>query len=143
MKLEDHELFRKLLSLQLTKGDYAVFGSGPMYIHGLRYSIHDLDLIARGRAWEEAIWMGKPSVTEKGKGNRILLFGGDIEIFDAWAPGEWDINDLIDNAEVFEGMRFVRLEYVLEWKKMMGREKDMIDIHRIESYYKETVHRSE
>ena len=58
---------------------------------------------------------------------------GNIEIFNNWLPFK-DINVLIDSADIIEGFRFVKLEYVLEWKKFLGREKDLIDIKLIENY---------
>lgn len=59
MSLKDNSLFKKLISLNLPTEDFAVFGSGPMFAYGLRKSIHDIDLIARGQAWEKAKTLGQ------------------------------------------------------------------------------------
>jgi hypothetical protein len=59
---------------------------------------------------------------------------GSIEIFRDWLPWFADVNLLIDDADVFEGVRFVKLKYVLAWKKILGREKDKRDIELIKEY---------
>jgi predicted nucleotidyltransferase len=58
MNISEENFSEKLLSLlkslKLPTEDFAVFGSGPMYAHGIKELGHDLDLIARGVAWEKA-----------------------------------------------------------------------------------------
>ena len=130
----NHPLIDDLLSLELPSQDYAVFGSGPMYAHGLIELGHDLDLIARGSAWEAASARSAPQVTKSGDGYVIEIPDSAIEIFDSWAPGDWDIEALIDEAEEIDGIRFVQLEQVLKWKKMMNRPKDAEHIRLIEEY---------
>jgi hypothetical protein len=44
------------------------------------------------------------------------------------------VQNIIDKAEIIDGLTFVRLEEVLKWKKMMNREKDKKDIEIIENY---------
>jgi hypothetical protein len=57
-------------------GDYVVTGSGPLLAHGLK-AIHDLDLVARGQAWELASARAPSSVRNPGFGRRIVLYHGD------------------------------------------------------------------
>ncbi len=85
---------------------------------------HDLDLVARGKAWELAALAGTVEVPRSGVGHVISLFEGQIEVYDSWTPGDWDVNELIKTAEITEGIRFARLEDVIKWKKVMGRPKD-------------------
>lgn len=143
----NHPLIEKLLSLNLPPEDYAVFGSGPMFAHGLKDLGHDLDLVARRKAWDQASTYSAPVTTKSGDGQVIELFSheteagkteAEIEIFDSWAPGEWDINALIDAAEEIGGIRFVQLEAVLAWKKAKNREKDIEHIRLIEEYLAKT-----
>lgn len=129
-----HPLIQNLLSLNLALEDFAVFGSGPMFAHGIKDLGGDLDLIARGRAWEKASVIKQPVAAKSGTGEVIELFDGLLEIFDIWGPGEWDVNRLIDDAEIIDGIRFVRLPEVLKWKKLMNRDKDMEHIRLIEEY---------
>ena len=61
---------------------------------------------------------------------------GVIEIFNKWVPGEWNENELIDSAEMIDGVPFVPLEKVIIWKRRMNREKDRIDLKLISAYLK-------
>lgn len=134
--ISDSPLITKLLSLNLPSNDYAVFGSGPMWAHGLKDLCHDLDLIARGTVWEKALTLGPSIVPKSGVGLKIPLFNGAIEIFNTWWPGTWDIDKLIDEAEVIEGIRFVKLEEVVRWKRIYNRKTDNLHIRIIEEYLK-------
>lgn len=131
-------IFKELLNLELPSGDFVIFGSGPMYIKGIRDDVADIDIVARESAWTKALEYGNPLNSTYG-GRVISLFGGDIEIFDRWAPGEWDTNDLIDNSIMHEGVRFVTLEKVIKYKKMMAREKDLIHLKMIDDYYSKSI----
>jgi hypothetical protein len=44
--------FGTLRALDLPTTGYAVFGSGPLAVCGLIEEVHDLDVVARGAAWE-------------------------------------------------------------------------------------------
>lgn len=131
--LNDNKLIRELRSSGLSADDYAVFGSGPMFAQGIKDMGHDLDVIARGNAWRQACSISSPQNAILG-GLVVNLFDGQIEIFDSWAPGDWDVNDLIDTSEIIDGIRVVTLENVMKWKRLMGREKDQIHIKMIEEY---------
>jgi hypothetical protein len=134
MTLTNNPIFKNLVDLNMPTNDFALFGSGPMFAHGLKELGHDIDVIARGEAWQEATKFATPQPTKSGNGEVVELFGGEIEIFSAWGPGEWDIDELIDMAEIIEGIRFVRLEQVLRWKQQMNRPKDVEHIKLIENY---------
>jgi hypothetical protein len=45
-------LLVKLREFDLPEGDYAVFGSTPLVACGLLREVHDLDVVARGAAWD-------------------------------------------------------------------------------------------
>lgn len=138
MELPKHPLFDELKKLSLPEGEWAVFGSGPMWVRGIRES-SDIDVIARGAAWDWARANGKTGVKE-GSGLECVSFcDGDIEVYRAWYPGEWDIDALIDTAEMIDGIPFVRLEHVVAWKNVMGREKDAKDLALIEEYLKKGI----
>ena len=46
-----------------------------------------------------------------------------IELYKDWGPGEWDVERLIKEADVIDGIPFVKLEAVLEWKKEIIEKK--------------------
>lgn len=112
-----------------------MFGSTPMAAKGIKELSHDLDVIARGAAWEKAGTLGKIEPTRFGEGEVVELFDGEIEIFNQWLP--FNVDQLIDTAETIEGIKFVTLENVLRWKKQMNRPKDIEHIALIEKYLKE------
>jgi len=128
MVLKSNPLISRLLELELPPEDFAVFGSGPLMARGWRES-RDLDIVARGAAWEKAKKVGVQGFTADGAVKYVV---GPIEIFDSWAPGQWDVNGLIDGAEMIDGVRFASLADVIKWKQLMGRPKDLEDIKLIE-----------
>ncbi|MFC8738976.1 hypothetical protein [Streptomyces sp. NPDC057176] len=134
MGLRQHPFIRELLTLNLPTDDYVVAGSGPLLAHGLRQDVNDLDIVARADAWKIAASMADATVPPSGHGLMVVLFGGDIEIFDRWLPGAPDADELIDSAEMVEGIPFCPLPQVLEWKTRSNREKDMRDIQLIREH---------
>ncbi len=135
---KSHPIFKKLLSLKLNPADYIVFGSTPMWLYGLKDLFSDIDILARGEAWAKATRLGKVEIPASGASKVVRLFDGDVEIFDGWYPGEWNVDELIDNAIVVEGIRFANLEDVIKWKKAFGREKDLEHARVIEEYLLKT-----
>lgn len=132
--ITDHPTVQMLLSFNLPTQDYAVFGSAPMFAHGIKELDTDIDLIARGAAWQQACAINPPTKTKLGPGQVVTLANGDIEVFNTWYPGEWDIDALIKSAEFVAGIPFVRLEEVIKWKTHFGREKDLKHIEMINNY---------
>ncbi|MFE5092761.1 hypothetical protein ACFRCI_20990 [Streptomyces sp. NPDC056638] len=134
MELRQHPFVRELISLHLPAADYVVAGSGPLLAHGLRQDVSDLDIVARGDAWKIASNMAEAAVPPSGHGLRVVLFGGDIEIFDRWLPGARDTDSLINSAELIEEIPFCPLSEVLNWKVRSNRVKDKQDVELIERY---------
>ncbi len=121
------EIFlKKVERLRLPKNQFAIFGSGPLSIRNLREA-NDIDLIVKEPLWNEL--SKKYSVMDK----RLIKIG-ETEIYKDWKPWFDDVNLLIDTADIFNGYRFVKLEYLLRWKKEMDREKDKIDIKIINDF---------
>ena len=136
------DLIQKLQSLNLPTKDYVIFGSTPIAAHGLMdFSlVKDLDIIARGDAWKKAVDLSEvpPKETDLKFGQFLGFFEekGEykIQIFTGWPHGEWNIDELIDNADIIGGMRFVKLENVLKWKKTRNRPSDAEQIEILEKY---------
>ncbi len=121
--LPDHPIFDKLRALELPSEHYVVFGSGPLLAHGLT-SASDLDIVARADAWERATRLAPVRPAASGTGHVVHFYDRQIEVFDRWIPGGWDVDELIDTAEVIDGVRFVPLPTVMRWKLQMARPKD-------------------
>jgi hypothetical protein len=111
---------------------FAIFGSGPMAVRGLR-DVNDIDIIVKDDIW--AVLLKDHTPAEKNGEIKI----GNISIFNQLKPWFDDINPLIDTADVIDGIKYVRLEYLIKWKKIMNREKDQKDIKLIEEYLKNQV----
>ena len=127
-----NKFLKKLKELDLPKGKFAIFGSGPICIRGLRET-GDLDVIVSEDIFNEFKNRSDFKLEKKKSGNEYLE-KDNIELYRNWHPGKWDIEKLIQEAEIIDGFPFVKLEEVLKWKKLKGREKDIKDIKLIEDY---------
>jgi hypothetical protein len=127
----EHPFFGLLGSLHLPPEDFAIAGSGPLFARGWIAEIGDLDVIARGQAWRQISQLGKVEEAPLASVHRVLLFDGKIEVLDGWFPAIWDVNTLIDEADLISGLRFVKLEVVAETKKMLQRPQDIQHLDRI------------
>jgi hypothetical protein len=91
-------------------------------------------MLARGAAWQIARGLAAPVPTVSGHGLAIHHPRVPIEIVDRWTPG-WDTDDLIDTADVIDGIRFMPLRHVFAWKQHAARPKDLPDIAAIRNLY--------
>jgi hypothetical protein len=114
-------LFDRLRDLDLPPGEYAVFGSGPIAVRGLIDKVRDLDVIVRGETWQQVRVLGV--VVMKGDDETVDL-GNGLTFGRSWGYGTFDIEELIDDAEIIEGLPFVELDAVIEFKKIADRPKD-------------------
>lgn len=122
-------LFEQLRALQLPRGEYAIFGSGPLGIRGL-HDCHDLDVIVTQSLYDRYRALGwKEDVVNSG--SKYLDNGNGIEFYYDWAPGSWNVTDLIKEAEIIESLPFVQLNHVVEWKKLNGRAKDIEHLSKL------------
>lgn len=132
MNTEFRKLMSELAAIGLPPDDFVVFGSGPMAARGLR-DVSDLDVVARGEAWETAKKIGTLGQTQSGD-TSYFFADGKIEICDKWGPIQWDTDMLIDTADIIDGVRFVKIETVMQDKLKRGREKDLKDAELIGRY---------
>ncbi len=127
-----NDFFQQVRDLNLPLGKYAIFGSAPMVVRGLK-EYRDIDMVVSEDIWEELSKKGWP-IKYSEFGNPFLCYK-EMEIGkDFWQPGVWNMRELINEADVIEGLPFVKLERVLEYKKMLGREKDLEDVKKIENF---------
>ena len=120
----EQNLFDLLRSLELPIGDFAVFGSGPLIVRGIVEGTNDLDVVSRGAAWKRALSVGEPASLPDGA-QIVSCFDGAVTIGMNWAYGDFDINELIDTAEIINGLPFVRLKHVVRYKEIASRPKDL------------------
>lgn len=131
--MPDHRasvLFDRLRAMDLPPGSYAVFGSGPLAARGLVDEVGDLDVIVRDSAWSRVEQLG--TVVMHGD-DPVVDLGNGLTFGRSWAYGSFDIKQLIEDAQMIDGLPFVRLKAVLEYKRIAGRPKDLRHIELMES----------
>ncbi|HEY3879879.1 MAG TPA: hypothetical protein VGM12_14905 [Trebonia sp.] len=130
--LSENRLIRRLAvlvtELDLDRRDFVIFGSGPLLAHGLRESIRDLDIVARGRAWQRVSEYGCPDTGSINGAPMALLWNGLIQFSPGWISADWDADDLIARAQRIQGWLFAPLTDVLAYKQTLLRAKDHRDI---------------
>ena len=120
-----HPLLEQVKTLGLPAGDYAIFGSGPLLVREIIDQVNDIDIISRGAAWERAQTLGELCYLEDYDVHVVSIDDGAITIGTSWGIGEFDVNELIDSAEQIRDLPFVRLQYVVDYKRIANRPKDI------------------
>ncbi len=123
-------LFDRLRAMELPPGSYAVFGSGPLAAHGIIDELGDLDVIIAEEAWDRVQALGL--VVMHGD-DPVIELGNGLSFGRSWAYGDVDIEYLIEDAEMIDGLPFVRLDAVVAYKRIAGRPKDLRHIELMES----------
>ena len=125
------DLFETFLKLNLPKGKYVIFGSGGLLIRNLKEG-HDLDIIVTPDIYEE--YRTKEGWKLKPCNGDFYLSKDGMELWENWKPGVWNVDELIAQAEYIEGLAFVPLQKIAEWKRLSGREKDLEHAKIIDEY---------
>ncbi len=128
--MDNQDLFQKVKDLKLPIGKYALFGSAPLGIRGLK-DCRDIDIIVTEELWNK--YKKNWEMKSMPHGSQYLC-QGEIELWKDWKPGQWDIDKMISEAEIIDGLPFVKLEKVLEAKRLSKREKDLLDIESVEKF---------
>lgn len=134
-------MFDRLLNdvkkLSLPKGEYALFGSSPIIVRGIRAASHDIDILVTEELWNQYRVNPAWEVRTLDNGDEFLEWAShDIELYKKWGPGEWNVQEILASAEEIGGVMYVPLETVLQWKKHSARPKDLADVELIEGYLK-------
>lgn len=119
----------KLKELNLEAGSYIVVGSGILGALGIRES-GDIDLIVSQEVYDrfEADGWGHGQWSD-----HIVLQQDVFDLGRIWYGKS--VADLLVNAQYVEYVPYLSLEDVYEWKKNLGREKDLRDLKLIEDYW--------
>ena len=104
-----------------------MFGSGPLLVRGWINHAGDLDVLARGVAWEHALRVGHVRRLEP-EGVDIVDVAENVTVGTEWAIGAFSTDALIDEAEVIDGVPCVRLEHVIAYKRIADRPKDRLHL---------------
>ena len=127
----------KVKALNLPLDQIIVIGSGILDQLGIRPA-SDIDLAASSDLMkklsdESGDWL------KKFDDNQRFYFvkdDGSAEVWDGW---EFDgqvvsYDDLLDYVVEYDGVRFVNLEFLSQWKKWRSREKDVQDVKLIDEW---------
>ena len=127
----------KVKALNLPLDQIIVIGSGILDQLGIRPA-SDIDLAAssdlmKKLSEESGDWL------KKFDDNQRFYFvkdDGSAEVWDGW---EFDgqvvsYDDLLDYVVEYDGVRFVNLEFLSQWKKWRSREKDVQDVKLIDEW---------
>ncbi len=134
-------LLDRLRELGLPAGDYAIFGSGPLAVRGIVEAPGDLDVLCRGRAWDQVCDLAPLRTVEPWGVELVELDAGRLSFGKRWAIGSFDEDELIETAEILAGLPFVRLWHVIEYKTLSGRAKDQRHLEALRNHHE--YHRSD
>jgi hypothetical protein len=128
------DIIEKVRKLDFPAGQYLVFGSGPLMVHGIRES-RDIDLLVTSELYAQLKADPSWKVMHWPDGAEYLA-NGDYEVDDIWHYNDYQpkTNELIAKAEVIEDVPFAPLDEVIKWKRAFGRPKDLADVELIEAY---------
>jgi len=129
-------LLSELEKLNLPKDKFAITSSGPMGIRNIR-EINDLDIIVYPNLWQDL--STKYKVIKENDLESIYI--GNIQILGNGSlytnPKFGDVISQINNADIIDQYRYIKLNTILEVKKLMSRPKDINDVKLIEEYLKQ------
>ena len=127
------DIIKKVKELNLPEGSYIVEGSGVMA--GLRIrEARDIDLVVSPEVYvrlkEDGGW------EEKTLGDINFLAKDIYEIWLTWnsKDNEPNLKELLKGAHIIDGVTFVNIKRLLEWKERRRLEKDINDIELIKKY---------
>ncbi|HCC06123.1 TPA: zinc ABC transporter substrate-binding protein [Candidatus Nomurabacteria bacterium] len=131
------DIFEEIKKLNFPKGEYIVVGSGIMKVKGIR-DTNDLDIVVtpelfekcKNDGWEINEW------TKVGIEGKEWLKKGDVDVYAQLSRknGSLSVEDLLKNSEEINGISFITLEALIDFKREYGRPKDFEDIKMIENY---------
>jgi len=124
-------LFRELRKLDIPAGDFAIFGSGPLIVRGVIPGANDLDVICRGPAWDYVESISLVQYLKDYDVTVATLLDGRLSFGTEWGIGQFNIDELIDEAETIDGLPFVRVKHVIAYKQLRGSNKDLQHLEAI------------
>ena len=121
----------KVRDMRLPEGEYVLFGSAPLYVRGVIPACNDLDVLCRGAAWTRAQQYGELVRLDKYDLDIVTLDDGAISFGTTWGIGDIDVDEVIDAAEIIEGLPFAPLRYVIRYKQIRNSDKDREHLQRL------------
>ena len=133
-KRATRETLQVVRDLHLPQQDYAIFGSGPLLVRGIIDVANDIDILCRGAAWARVREEGEIRRLDKYDLTVVEFLEGLVSFGTEWRIGSFDADQLIESAEIIDGLPFVRLEHVVAYKRIANRPKDARHLEALEAY---------
>lgn len=129
-----------------SRDQWFVNGSGSMIMHGITAEergkpMGDLDIFVATRRWFElyrsnswALHTMDPSDPTRRQDPPFLrrqIYDLDVDVFQSWRVrhvGDFDVAFYMLNSVVVDGVPCAPLQFLLDWKREVGRAKDQVDI---------------
>lgn len=119
---DKYSLLRRLQELSFSEQEYWVIAGSAMVLHGFRAQTHDIDL-GCSTLLADKLEQQDYTVSRYEDGTRKILYSEDVEIFENWVEG---------TVEIISGVPVVCVDGLIQMKKKLGRDKDLMDIALIE-----------
>ncbi|MBC7836447.1 zinc ABC transporter substrate-binding protein [Acetobacteraceae bacterium] len=131
-------IFQELEKLNFPPDQYIVVGGAVMAVHGLREA-NDLDIIVtpelfekcKKEGWEVLPW------TKPGNPGKVWLKKDSVELYEELNYNQEKnptAKDLLQEAEIIQGIAFITLARLIDFKRVYGRPRDFEDIALMERY---------
>ena len=118
--------FGVLDKYQWPKDQYAIFGSGPLAVRGIK-PLKDVDVTVTQELWDRLLAEG-----HRPDSRGVIVLDGAIDVWRGY-PGV-NVDAVIAGAEMINGYPFATLEAVKAWKQAFGRDKDKADLALLEQW---------
>lgn len=120
-------------ALDLAKGSYIVFGSGPLGMLGIR-EVQDVDLLVSQQLYNQLQAAGWKQITKAP--DDMPLVRGKVEAHNNWNFSAYSptLDELLGRAFFVDDIPFASIEDVRLWKDASRRPKDLADIALIDTY---------
>ena len=132
-------LLRKLKSFKLPRDQFAIMSSGVLAVRGLREA-RDIDIIVTKKLWAR---LSKENPARKNSKGYLVSLGEYVEAVGGRLESQEKdfvrMERQIKNADIIDGIRYVKLNEVKKFKRRLGRIKDLKDIKLIDNYLKKKL----
>lgn len=123
---DKESLIKCLQKLSFPKDEYWVLAGSAMVLYGFRPLTNDIDLGCTKSLADYLEQQGYP-IEKYPNGTRKIIYEENIEIFENWLEGKVEkINDI----------PIVSIDGLIQMKKKLGRQKDLLDLELIEKMKK-------
>lgn len=95
---------------------------------------NDVDVICRQDVWDIVSQQGHVEYLPEYDLSIVSMAQGALSFGTSWGIGAFDVDELIDTAEIIDDLPFVKLEHVVSYKKTRSSEKDLLHLAALERF---------